>query len=119
MNRPVGVRLILGGVSRNMTQVQTARFAIGQIVRHRDDAFRGVVMDVDPAYDGPAVDTGPVAADQPFYQVFALGEDGGFIAYAAEGVLEDGQSVLLPDDAQRWFTVDGQGHHAPLDKRIH
>lgn len=102
-----------------MTQVHTARFAIGQIVRHRDDAFRGVVMDVDHAYDGPAGETGLVAADQPFYRVYALGEDGGFVAYAAEGVLEDGQSVLLPDDADRWFTTDGLGHHAPLDEQLH
>jgi heat shock protein HspQ len=102
-----------------MTQVHTARFAIGQIVRHRDDAFRGVVMDVDAAYDGPAAETGSVVADQPFYRVFALGEDGGFVAYAAEMVLEDGQSELLDDDARRWFTVDAQGHHAPLDERLH
>ncbi|MFN7128036.1 MAG: heat shock protein HspQ [Brevundimonas sp.] len=102
-----------------MTQVHTARFAIGQIVRHRDNAFRGVIMDVDHGYDGPAVDTGAVSPDQPFYRVFALGEEGGFVAYAAEGVLEDGQSVLLPDDAQRWFTVDAQGHHAPLHEAIH
>jgi heat shock protein HspQ len=47
------------------------------------------------------------------------GEDGGFVAYAAEGVLEDGQSVLLPDDAQRWFTTDAEGHHAPLHEGIH
>ena len=59
-----------------------------------------------------------MAADQPFYRVFALGEDGGFVAYAAEGVLEDGQSVLLPDDAQRWFTTDAEGHHAPLHEGI-
>ena len=40
-------------------------------------------------------------------------------AYAAEGALEDGDSVLLPDDAERWFTTDGMGHHAPLDERLH
>ena len=102
-----------------MTQVHTARFAIGQIVRHRDDAFRGVVMDVDHAYDGPAGETGLVAADQPFYRVYALGDDGGFVAYAAEAVLEDGRSVLLPDDAERWFTTDGLGHYAPLDEQLH
>lgn len=102
-----------------MPQVQTARFSIGQTVRHRDDAFRGVVMDVDPAYAGPAAETGAVTADQPFYRIFALGEDGGFVAYAAEGVLEDSPSVLRPDDAQRWFTIDAQGHHAPLNEAIH
>lgn len=102
-----------------MTQVQNARFAIGQIVRHRDDAFRGVVMDVDHACDGPAGETGSVASDQPFYRIFALGEDGGFVAYAAEGVLEGGDAVLAPDDASRWFTTDDYGHHAPLDARLH
>jgi heat shock protein HspQ len=88
-------------------------------VRHRDDAFRGVVMDVDPAYQGPASDTGAVSPDQPFYRIFALGEDGGFVAYAAESVLEDARSALLTDDVRRWFTVDGQGHHAPLHAGIH
>ena len=102
-----------------MTQVHTARFAIGQIVRHRDGAFRGVVMDVDHAYDGPAGETGLVAPDQPFYRVYALGDDGGFVAYAAEAVLEDGRSILLPDDAERWFTTDSLGHHAPLDEQLH
>jgi heat shock protein HspQ len=102
-----------------MTRIHTARFALGQIVRHRDDVFRGVVMDVDPAYEGPPLDTGSVAPDQPFYSVYALGEEGGFLAYAAEGVLEDERSVLSPDDAQRWFTIDAEGHHAPLHEGIH
>ena len=43
-----------------MTQVHTARFAIGQIVRHRDDAFRGVVMDVDFVMKDGAVYRTPV-----------------------------------------------------------
>ncbi|MGK2257488.1 MAG: heat shock protein HspQ [Brevundimonas sp.] len=77
------------------------------------------MMDVDPAYQGPASDTGAVSPDQPFYRIFALGEDGGFVAYAAESVLEDGRSALLTDEVRRWFTVDGQGHHAPLHAGIH
>ena len=32
---------------RRMTRISTARFAIGQIVRHREQAFRGLVIDVD------------------------------------------------------------------------
>lgn len=102
-----------------MNQIHTARFAIGHMVRHRDDVFRGVVMDVDPAYQGLASDTGAVSPDQPFYRIFALGEDGGFVAYAAESVLEDARSALLTDDVRRWFTVDEQGHHAPLHAGIH
>ncbi|WP_312597075.1 heat shock protein HspQ [Brevundimonas sp.] len=102
-----------------MPRIYTARFSIGQVVRHRDDAFRGVVMDVDCAYDGPAAETGALDPSQPFYRVFALGDDGGFVAYAAEAVLEHGDAVLLPDDVGRWFTHDAHGHHAPLDVRLH
>ena len=102
-----------------MTQIRTARFAIGQAVRHRDDAFKGVVMDVDQTYAGPAVDLGLLQADQPFYRVFALGDDGGFIAYAAESSLEAGGRALDPGDIARWFATDDQGHHAPLDAGLH
>lgn len=102
-----------------MTRIHIARFNIGQVVRHRDDAFRGVIMDVDAGYDGPASETGALSADQPFYRVYAMGEDGGFVAYAAEGVLEDDDSRLTRADEKRWFTVDAAGHHAPLDMRLH
>jgi len=102
-----------------MTQVHSTLFSIGQMVRHRDDAFRGVVMDVDGAYDGPAAQTGAVAADQPFYRVYALGEDGGFVAYVAEAALVGDDDTLTTADAHRWFTIDDAGHHAPLDERLH
>lgn len=71
-----------------MMTVQTARFHVGQIVRHTGDAFHGVVVDVDAAYAGAADETGPLSPEQPFYQVLALGEEGGFVAYVAEEVLE-------------------------------
>ena len=102
-----------------MAHFRSARFHIGQIVRHYDGAFQGAVLDVDAVYDGSVQGEALTAPDQPFYRVFALGEDGGFVAYAAEGALEDGDSVLLPDDAERWFTTDGMGHYAPLDERLH
>lgn len=99
----------------------SARFGLGQIVRHRDAAFRGVVIDVDPVFAGQPGDTGAVSPDQPFYQVLALGPDGGFIAYAAEDALEhDPELVRLADaDERRWFTSDGRGHHAPQGHAIH
>ena len=59
-----------------MTKVHTTRFSIGQMVRHRDDAFRGVVIDIDASYAGLPGETGEVAPDQPFYQVLAIGPDG-------------------------------------------
>lgn len=102
-----------------MTRIHTARFSLGQIVRHRDDAFHGVVMDVDAGYAGAAQDMGGIARDQPFYRIFAMGEAGGFVAYAAETVLEEEDGRLAADDEQRWFTTDADGHHAPLDMRLH
>jgi heat shock protein HspQ len=102
-----------------MIQIHTARFRIGQVVRHREDAFRGVVMDVDAGYDGPAGDVGSISPQQPFYRVFAMGAQGGFIAYAAEAVLEAVEDQLTTHDQRRWFTVDRQGHHAPRDMGLH
>jgi heat shock protein HspQ len=99
-----------------MTQTRSARFALGQIVRQRDEAFIGVILDVDPRYDGPAIETGPFRADQPFYRVLTAGPEGGFIVYAAEEALE-GHPVggLSPDEEARWFTADAAGRHAPRD----
>jgi heat shock protein HspQ len=102
-----------------MTQIHTTRFSLGQVVRHRDDAFRGVVIDVDAGYAGAVGETGDVSPEQPFYRVFAIGDAGGFIAYAAEAVLEDDADQLTVADEQRWFTIDAEGHHAPLDMRLH
>ena len=104
-----------------MTQEQTAKFGLGQIVRHRDAAFRGVVIDIDACYAGLPGETGDIAPDQPFYQVLAIGPDGGFVAYAAETALEhDPELSALTEEAEsRWFTVDAQGRHAPRAHAIH
>jgi len=104
-----------------MTHSVSARFGLGQIVRHRSAGFRGVVVDVDAAFAGRREDTGAISPDQPFYQVLALGTDGGFMAYASEDSLEhDPELSSLTEDAeQRFFTVDAQGRHAPISCAIH
>jgi heat shock protein HspQ len=98
-----------------------AKFGLGAIVRHRDQAFRGVVIDVDAVYGGPAGEPRPVSPDQPFYQVFAIGDDGGFIAYAAEDVLEPELEItpLTRAEQAKWFHVDARGRHAPRTHSIH
>ncbi|RZJ01110.1 MAG: heat shock protein HspQ [Brevundimonas sp.] len=104
-----------------MTRIPSARFGLGQIVRHRDAAFRGVVVDVDPVFAGGDFDTGAVKLDQPFYRVLAIGDDGGFIAYAAQDTLEHDPelSKVSRVDERRLFTTDGQGRHAPKSQAIH
>jgi heat shock protein HspQ len=104
-----------------MSQHLVAKFALGHIVRHRDAAFRGVVIDIDGGYDGPPAETGSFAPDQPYYRVLAIGPEGGFIAYAAETVLErDPEQTPLPRDIERrWLSVDSRGRHAPVAHAIH
>ena len=103
-----------------MTRSHTAKFGLGQIVRHHAESFRGVVVDVDAAYAGPDGEPGPAQRDQPFYRVLAMGEDTGFLIYAAEDVLVRDTSVVLSLAEQaRWFSVDSPGHVAPRAQPIH
>lgn len=99
----------------------SARFGLGEIVRHRDSAFRGVVLDVDPVFLGRVEETGKVSPDQPFYQVLALGEQGGFVAYAAEEALEPDPDLksLSALDRHRFFNIDDHGRHWPKALAIH
>ena len=77
---------------------QDARFAIGQVVRHRVFPFRGVIFDVDPEFDNTEEwwlsipeEIRP-AKEQPFYHVLAENADTTYIAYVS-------QQNLLPDDS--------------------
>jgi len=77
-----------------------ARFAIGDLVRHRLFPFRGVVFDVDPEfantqewYEAIPEDLRP-PKDQPFYHLLAETDDDSYVAYVSEG-------NLLPDDTGR------------------
>ena len=79
------------------TFMQTARFSIGQIVRHRIFPFRGVIFDVDPEFDNTEEwylsipeEVRP-RKDQPFYHLFAENAESEYIAYVSE-------QNLLPDD---------------------
>ncbi len=70
-----------------MGQARTAKFAIGQIVRHRVFPFRGVVFDVDPIFDNTEEwwlaipeDVRP-SKDQPYYHLFAENAESEYIAY--------------------------------------
>jgi len=104
-----------------MTQALIAKFGLGQIVRHREESFRGLVVDVDAVYAGPEGEPGPDQRNQPFYRVLAMGEDSGFLVYAAEGVLETDPEVEPLSEAEqaKWFTTDRAGRRAPRLHPIH
>jgi heat shock protein HspQ len=73
-----------------------AKYAIGQVVKHRLYPFRGVIFDVDPTfsnteewYNSIPENVRP-SKDQPFYHLFAENAETEYIAYVSE-------QNLLPD----------------------
>jgi heat shock protein HspQ len=70
--------------------VSSARFAIGEVVRHRMFDFRGVIFDVDPVfansdewYEAIPEDVRP-RKDQPFYHLLAENAESSYIAYVSQ-----------------------------------
>ncbi|MGO4570849.1 heat shock protein HspQ [Microvirga sp. 2TAF3] len=77
-------------------KASSAKFAIGQVVKHRLFEFRGLVFDVDPEFDNTEEWWLSIPEeirphkDQPFYHLFAENAESEYIAYVSE-------QNLLPD----------------------
>ena len=74
-----------------------AKYHLGQVLRHRQPPFRGVVFDVDAIfantdewYENIPVESRP-SKDQPFYHLLAENDQSYYVAYVSE-------QNLLPDD---------------------
>jgi heat shock protein HspQ len=82
-----------------MPAVAHARFAIGEVVRHRMFDFRGVIFDVDPVFANSdewyeAIPEGiRPRKDQPFYHLLAENAESNYIAYVS-------QQNLVVDDSE-------------------
>lgn len=102
---------------------KTAKFSIGQVVRHRLFPFRGVIFDVDPQFNNtdewyeaipPSVRQ---RKDQPFYHLLAENAETEYIAYVSEqNLLEDltGEPVRHPQ-LRELFDRAPDGHYEPKD----
>jgi len=70
--------------------IRLAKFGIGQVVKHRVFAFRGVIFDVDPVFANTEEWWMAIPAevrphkDQPFYHLLAENDEGGYVAYVSE-----------------------------------
>jgi heat shock protein HspQ len=79
-------------------EIRTAKFQIGEVVRHRLYPFRGVIFDVDPVFANTEdwwlsiPEHVRPRKDQPFYHLLAENADATYIAYVSE-------QNLLPDDS--------------------
>jgi heat shock protein HspQ len=102
-----------------MTGVKTAKFRIGQVVRHRLFPFRGVIFDVDPEfanseewYEAIPAQVRP-RKDQPFYHLLAENAETEYIAYVSEqNLLEDdtGEPMRHPQLKEMFDTLPDGGY---------
>ncbi len=84
------------GTQNAMIKERCAKYAIGEIVKHRLFPFRGIIFDVDPVFNNTEEwwlsipeDIRP-AKDQPYYHLLAENEETEYVAYVSE-------QNLLPD----------------------
>ncbi len=92
-----------------MMKERRAKYAIGDVVRHRVYPFRGVIFDVDPTfsntdewYNSIPEEVRP-SKDQPFYHLFAENAETEYVAYVSE-------QNLVPD------TSDEPLRHPQVDE---
>jgi heat shock protein HspQ len=87
-----------GGVGQKI-DIPLARFAIGDVVRHKLFDFRGVVFDVDPVFANSEewYDAIPEAIrpskEQPYYHLLAENAETTYVAYVS-------QQNLVPDESE-------------------
>src|SRR5438105_6796817 len=104
-----------------MIKARTAKFQIGQIVRHRIFSFRGVIFDIDPVFNNTEEwwlsipENVRPSKDQPFYHLFAENSESEYVAYVSEqNLLPDtsGEPVRHPQVAEV-FECDDSGRYRP------
>ncbi|CAN5296183.1 heat shock protein HspQ [soil metagenome] len=109
------------------TSIPTARFQLGQVVRHRIYPFRGVIFDVDPVFANTDEwwDSIPEAIrprkDQPFYHLLAENAESCYTAYVSEQNLlpdETGEPVGHPQ-AKVMFDHFEEGRYTPKSGLAH
>lgn len=77
---------------------RTAKFQLGQVVRHKFYAFRGVIYDIDPIFANTEEwwlsipeEIRPTK-DQPYYHLLAENDETEYVAYVSE-------QNLIPDNS--------------------
>jgi heat shock protein HspQ len=104
-----------------------AKFAIGDVVRHRFHPFRGVIYDVDPTFSNTEewwLSIPPEVRpkkDQPYYHLLAENEETTYEAYVSE------QNLLADDSGlpcrhplvESMFQALPGGRYTPLERYSH
>lgn len=107
--------------------MKTAKFRIGQVVRHRLFPFRGVIFDVDPQFNNTEEWYQAIPAemrprkDQPFYHLLAENAETEYIAYVSEQNLlpdQSGEPIRHPQLAEL-FKQRPDGTYEPKGPSLH
>jgi heat shock protein HspQ len=123
---PLAPGAILLYVGFSMGKTRSAKFQIGQVVKHRLFPFRGVVFDIDPEFNNTEEWYNSIPAevrprkDQPFYHLFAENAETEYIAYVSEqNLLPDtsGEPVRHPQVAEV-FVRDEKGAYRPRNSLL-
>lgn len=110
-----------------MSVVRSAKFQIGQVVRHRVYPFRGVIFDIDPSFSNTEEwyrsipqEVRP-AKDQPFYHLLAENAESAYVAYVSQQNLvhdETEEPVDHPAIADMFEALEG-GRYQLRDRLRH
>ena len=111
---------------KRKVRLPEAKFAVGEVVRHRIFPFRGVIFDIDPVFAN--TDEWWMAIpeemrpkkDQPFYHLLAENEETEYIAYVSEqNLLRDtsGAPVRHPQ-VPEYFVEDDNGRYLPVQFKM-
>jgi heat shock protein HspQ len=97
--------------------IPLARFAIGEVVRHRLFDFRGVIFDVDPEFSNSEEWYQSIpeplrpSKDQPYYHLLAENSETSYVAYVSQQNLvsdESEEPVDHPAIATMFDRQDGR-----------
>lgn len=108
-------------------QMLTAKYSIGQIVKHRFFPFRGVIFDVDPEFSNTEEWYEAIPAeirprkDQPFYHLLAENAENYYVAYVSEQNLvtdDSGEPIEHPQITELFGGLT-DGHYTRPKTAVH
>ncbi|MFN3892648.1 MAG: heat shock protein HspQ [Beijerinckiaceae bacterium] len=108
-------------------KLRTAKFGIGQVVRHRKFPFRGVIFDIDPEFANTEEwwlsipEANRPRKDQPYYHLYAENAETEYVAYVSEQNLvpdDTGEPVRHPEVEER-FVRSREGDYRMKQIRPH
>jgi heat shock protein HspQ len=103
------------------TRMRSAKYKLGEVVKHRVFSFRGVIFDIDPVFNNTEEwwqsipENVRPSKDQPFYHLFAENSETEYVAYVSEqNLLPDttGEPIRHPQ-VNEVFVRDDDGRYKP------